>query len=181
MYDTWVTSPEPVYPADPVDVEPARPDAVVDDSGWTALSDGAYEDAVRRFGDESLANPMRAEPKVGYALADAALGHFELAARSVNSGLWLERDGVRDLKIDDSLGPLVRDLIGQFASARPDQVSEADAAFMVAALHYLLREVEAAHKTITAAVENGDRRPGTLNLLDLINDERKPATVQPHP
>ena len=86
---------------------------------------------------------------------------------------------MRDLKLDDSLRPLVRDLIDQFASARPDQISEADSAFMIAALQYLLRDTEAAHETIIAAIENGDRRPGTLNLLDLINEERKPLTVLP--
>jgi hypothetical protein len=172
---------ETAYPTAPVEVAPIVPGIIVDDSGWTAILNGAYEEAARRFGDESLAQSMRAEPRIGYALASAALGHYGRAARSVHRGLWLDRDGVRDLNVDESLRPFLGDLIGQFAPARPNQVSERDAAFMVAALHYLLRDVGAAHETIAAAIDQGDRRPGTTILLDLINEERRPVDVQPQP
>ena len=171
VYDTWVATAEPVDTFDPVEQDGIGYVAP-DDVGWTALLEGRLEEAVRQFGAASRAQPQSGEPRVGYALASAASDHFERAVRAMRYAFWLDPDGVRELIFDDALDPLVRTLSTRFAFMAADEIDEADAAFMVGALHYLLRENEAAHEAVTLLIRTGDRKPGTSNLVDLISAER---------
>ena len=107
------------------------------------------------------------------ALGKEAL-HLDRAVRTMRSAFWFDPDGARDLLIDDPLRPRVRKLIDRFTHVPAGQVVEADATFMVAALHYLLREFDVAHETITAAI--GDNRPETMNLRNLIAEKRQQVT-----
>ncbi len=63
-------------------------------------------------------------------------------------------------------------MIGRYQPAPQDGVRHADAAFMLAALHYLLDEMPAADDAIERAIQNGDQRASTASLRHLIGRAR---------
>ncbi len=55
-------------------------------------------------------------------------------------------------------------------------VTNAEAAFMLASLHYLLGDTDSARTAIDRAIADGDRSSGTGNLKRLIDTDPAPDT-----
>ena len=160
------------YVAPPAVTPPAgqgSPGRSTGENGWTLLGEGRYEQALRQFGHESQLNPQRGEPKVGYALSSALAGRLERGVWAMRRAFSTDPHGVHYVSIDEKLRPSVQKLAGHYGYAEGQGPS--DGPFMAAALHFLVRENEAAHDAITAAVAAGDRKSSTLNLQRLIEDE----------
>ena len=85
-------------------------------------------------------------------------------------GLQIDSNVLHYIHLDDQLRPLARRLVDTYARD-PDQ------AFMVAALHYLLRDRGAAQEAIHRAGRDG--AASTKNLARLIG-EMPGATKVPH-
>ena len=130
-------------------------------SGWVHLREGRPAKALDVFAREAPHHPSDGAIKVGYALATAARGDRSRGAWAMRRALLTDPNALHYIHLDDKLRPLVRRLISAYAHSPPDT-------FMLAALHYLLRDGEAARKAIHQA--SGDRAASTKNLARLIGE-----------
>ncbi len=167
-------------PTQPVPVPEPTPVAVPIDSegeGWSHLTAGEYNDALRYFGAQSEANGDRGGPKVGYSLASAFVGDFGRSVWAMRRAFRTDAHGVHYVRIDEQLRDRMLKLIAQFEHADGLQLTRADSAFMVSALHFLQRDIESARVAIAKALAAGDNKSSTLNLQGLIEDEDQPTPV----
>ena len=70
--------------------------------------------------------------------------------------------------IDDGLRPLIRTLVERYDGVSATNGDTRDISFMLASLHYLLRDLDHARSAIEGALEEGDRRESTANLARQI-------------
>lgn len=143
----------------------------VDGSGWAQLADGQYTLALSAFAAEATSQPKTGRPKVGYALSAAAAGDLRRGVWAMRRALEIDPDSLHYLTVDESLRPRIEQLITRYQT-NPDLTSGiADAAFMLASLHYLLGNANSARGQADLAVAAGDRRSSTVNLERLIDKE----------
>ena len=140
---------------------------------WDLLSAGRARDARREFAILALNSPQDARPKAGFALATALLGNHETAMWAMRRAMQLDAASLQELTIDQRLARQIRGLIArndyeQVAGAEPS----VDSLFMAAALHYLLRDADAARAAITAAIQRGDTDASTKALMDRLRHGR---------
>ncbi len=139
-------------------------------SGWAYLREGRPDKALQVFAREAPLHANDGVLKVGYALASAARGDRSRGVWAMRRALQIDPNVLHYIHLDDQLRPLVRRLVDTYARY-PDQ------AFMVAALHYLLRDRGAAQKAIHHAARDG--AASTKNLARLIG-EMPGAKKVPH-
>ncbi len=137
-------------------------------AAWTLLATDRPADALREFGRHAGSDPDNGVPKVGYALASAMTGDR-------TSGVWAMRRALRShpqslqyVTINEQLRPKIEHIAYQFEQALDYAAQDPDAAFMVAALHHLLRNTEKAHHAIERAIRDGDHSVSAKNLRQLI-------------
>ncbi len=143
----------------------------VSGGGWALLSDGQYSQALRRFLVEAENNPSKGTPKVGYALASAGLGNLSRAVWAMRRAFSHDPDSVHYVVIDERLRPRVQHLVEQYDAILERTAHNSEAAFMLAALNYLLGDIESARTAIDLAIEDGGRNSSTTNLKRLIDKE----------
>ncbi len=85
--------------------------------------------------------------------------------------LEIDPNSIHYVTIDVLLRPRIELLIARYQT-NPDRTSgNADTAFMLASLHYLLGNAKSARSQADLAVAASDRRSSTVNLERLIDKE----------
>ena len=151
-------APRPQFPA-PDETSFARTNRA-----WSLLRDGQPRPARRDFAVLALRTSEDVIPRVGFALASAALGDDRTAIWAMRRAFEMDALAVGDLPVDDALAARVRALIWRYAGRGDDP----EALFMVAALAFLAGDEELAVSAIGEAIERGDAAPSTHALGDLL-------------
>ena len=164
--------------SDPLTVQP-QGDA--SKQGWQLLAAGKYDQSLSAFSEAASAAPQQGAAKVGYALASAAAGRLERGVWAMRRAFRVDPDAMGNLQIDGQLAPTLRQLAERYAYVPKDFADEAGAAFMTAALHYLLHDPAEAQAALELAEQLGDHKQSTKQLKQLIGQrqEHKPAS-DPH-
>lgn len=135
-------------------------------SGWALLEDGEARKALQVFTDEARSNPDAGMPKVGYALAAAALGDWKRGVWAMRRAARIDADALHYVAIGGELRQVVSRLIEDYGDEQYHRLPTKDAAFMRAALYYLLHEIAFARE----ALQTRDNRESTRNLSRLIEE-----------
>ncbi len=161
--------------ADPGDTAP--PAAAPDDTGaslghgWGQLADGRYSQALSTFSREALSDPRNGGSTVGFALSAAAMGDLARGVWAMRRAVRLDPDAMHYVTIDAALRPRLEELVTHYRGNAYPAVDSAEAAFMLASLHYLLGDIDSAKSAIVLAVAEGDRDSSTANLRHLVDQE----------
>ncbi len=147
-----------------------RPESIAPDKdlGWRLLSDGDFSEALRRFADRARRNPTHGAPKVGYALSYAVIGDLGQGVWAMRRAFRVDPESTHYVVIDGRLRPMIRTLVERYQGASAPNGGAKDAAFMLASLHYLLRDLDHARSAIERAIEEGDRTESFANLARQI-------------
>ncbi len=143
----------------------------VDSPGWGLLAADRPADALSVFANEAQRNPTRGMPKLGYALAAAQLGDLDKGVWAMRRALRYDPDALHYFTAGQQLRPKIHHLIGRYENRLESASYNPDAAFMLAALHYLVRDTDAARAAINLAIRQADRSSSAANLKRLIDAE----------
>lgn len=88
----------------------------------------------------------------------------------------IDPHGVHNVHVDGRLRPTMDKMISQHEYRVMTDIRQPDAEFMVAALHFLLREIEALQKVMELAIILDDRKTSAINLKRLIQDKAQKAS-----
>ncbi len=148
----------------------------LDGGGWARLAEGRYSQALSIFAAETGNRPNAGRPKVGYALSTAAGGDLRRGVWAMRRALRIDPESMHYMTIDEPLRARVAQLITRYRDNAGPAIRNADAAFMLASLHYLLGDNDSARTAIDLAVADGDRSSSTGNLKRLIGVDLTPDT-----
>jgi len=142
-------------------------------NGWTLLGNNQASAALTDFGRQAQASPSKGQPKVGYALASADLGRLDKGIWAMRRALRTDPNALHYVTLDQQLDAKVEQIIRQYEKKLVYSASDSDAAFMLASLHYLRRDIEAARTNIDQAMLARRSSTSTRNLKDLIDKEKQ--------
>ncbi len=145
---------------------------------WALLNGAEAGHALRAFAELAPQRPGDATIKAGFALSAAMLGQHDIAIWTMRRAVSADAPTLRSLPIEETLENRMRGLIGHYGYEATEPAANVDAMFMMAALHYLLGEDDAALSAIDEAVERGDRSAGTNALYELLAPQQGPPA--PH-
>ncbi len=138
-------------------------DAAADDHGvaateavWGLLGRGRSAEALTAF--SRIGQTIRAAgvPKIGAALALGMLRQYDRAAWAMRRAVRLDPEAVAHVPVDDALAERLDRLVQAYRRNEHHGVLAKDATFMLAVLHGLRTEWDAAHEMIDLAREVGD-------------------------
>ena len=136
--------------------------------GWKQLANGKIERAKESFSRLLRKSPKSGLPRVGLSLSAAIGGDYDKATHEMRLAFVQDPDGAGDLpskrRLRERLGVLVDYYQGLVIRDRND----ADSAFMLAALSYLLNDSKSAVTAIRAAIDHGDDSTIARNLKKLL-------------
>ncbi len=141
-------------------------------NGWSLLGNNQASAALADFGRQAQASPSKGDPKVGYALASADLGHLDKGVWAMRRALKIDPNALHYVALDQHLDAKVQQIIQQYEKQQAYSSRDADTAFMLASLHFLRRDMKAARNHIHQAMRAEDRSTSTINLRALIDKER---------
>ena len=136
------------------------------DNGWDLLAGDRAGDALHHFSAAAQANPASGLPKVGLAMAAADLGHLGRGVRAMRRAMRVDPDAIHYVDGQNGLRYKVEHLIQRYQGSDLYSAGDADAYFMLAALHYILDDLQASKKY---AEQAGDGATSTRNLYRLID------------
>jgi len=139
-----------------------------DPGGWRPLADGRYVQALTVFAGAARRAPGDGAPKVGFALSAAGSGDLGRGVWAMRRALRIDPKALAYIGVDTGVRERIAAIAADYADAGPG--SAPDAAFMAAALNYLLGDLKAAAAALDRAQAGGDGSPSTGNLRDLIED-----------
>jgi len=142
-------------------------------NGWTLLGNNQASAALSDFGKQAQASPSKGDPKVGYALASADLGRLDKGVWAMRRALRTDPNALHYLALDQNMDTKVEQIIRQYEKKLAYSASDADAAFMLASLHYLQRDIKAARSNIDQAMLTRHISTSTKNLHALIDKEQQ--------
>ena len=108
--------------------------------------------------------------KVGYALAAAFLQNDATAVWAMRRAFRMDASAVHYAPIDAALQDQIRSLIGRYAYESQHVENRRDAAFMTAALHFILHEHAEAIAAAKSAIDQGDTDDSTSRLLEILDE-----------
>lgn len=145
------------------------------DLGWRLLEQNSAREALDVFAIQVGQHPKDGIPKVGYALSAAMQRDLNKAAWAMRSAFSIDPDSLQYLRIDASLRTGIDMLLDEYHN----QLNYAqgnrhfDVVFMIAALNYLIQEIDAARAAIEESVSKlGDSSPSAVNLQRLVTDNK---------
>lgn len=145
-------------------------------SGWDLLKAGRAGEALHRFGAAVRANPSDGIPKVGFSLAAANLGHLGEAVWVMRRALLTDPGSLDRIDGAATLQTGMEEVILRYRDTDLFRSGDADVYFMLAALYYMLDDLEASKKYVEKA---GDGTASSRNLYRLIEGRvaahRRPA------
>ena len=144
---------------------------------WALLATDRPQDALQEFALQAAGEPTKGAPKIGYALASAMAGDLAKGAWTMRRALHIDADAMHYVEIDQQLRPRVEQLAGEYQEAQDPPTANPDMTFMLAALHYLLGNVDAAHDAMRRLVHEGDSNTSARNLRQLIEKEKEIAAT----
>ncbi len=139
--------------------------------GWSLLGNNQASAALSDFGRQAQAFPAKGDPKVGYALASADLGRLDKGVWAMRRALRVDPHALHYISLDERLNNKVEQIIRQYEKKSAYSDRDYDTAFMLASLHYLRRDIHAAHSFIDQAVLARHHSSSTKNLKALIDEE----------
>jgi hypothetical protein len=139
--------------------------------GWNLLREDRAAEALQAFGYYAQANPSEGMPKVGYALALAELGRLEKGIRAMRRALQENPEALPYVAIDEKLRPKVERTKGRYEQADRFFENDPGGSFMLAALYYLLDDLDAAQKAMERNIDSSDTSTSAKNLKRLIEEE----------
>ncbi|MFO8012065.1 MAG: hypothetical protein R6X20_02050 [Phycisphaerae bacterium] len=148
--------PEPYVPHERIEEVPADHGAAASEQALALLSRGRASEALTAFSRLSQTYRAAGVPKIGVALSLAMLEQFDRAAWAMRRALRLDAGAVDHVPVDEALAERLDRLVLQYRRSDQHAVLAKDAAFMLAVLHALLGEPDAAREMIGLAVEVGD-------------------------
>ena len=137
---------------------------------WSKLSDGEADAALRAFSTISKSSPDDTLAKVGYALAAVFLEDDSTAIWAMRRAFRMDASAVHYAPIDAALQDQIHRLIGRYAYELQPVEDRRDAAFMTAALHFILHEHAEATAAAESAIDQGDTDDSTRYLLDTLHE-----------
>jgi len=150
--------------------------------GWTLLGNNQASAALTDFGRQAQAAPSKGGPKVGYALASADLGRLDRGVWAMRRALRIDPEALHYVALDRHMDAKVDQIIhqyqnrqyrnGRYRNKQAYSTRDADAAFMLASLHYLKRDIKAARTNINQAMLAHHVSTSTKNLRTLIDKEK---------
>ena len=149
----------------PADTSHNAPNHSSKGQGWEELANGSYSAARSIFAAEVQRRPERGTPKVGYALAAAAGGDLVRSSWAMRRAFRIDPSSIKYAQVDDPLRAQIGLLLDRYLARRGET---RDAAFMVAALYYLLGDADSARGAMDWAVQHGDSSLSLQNLGNLI-------------
>lgn len=145
------------------------------DLGWRLLAQNSPKEALDVFAVQAGQRPQDGVLKVGYALSAAMQRDLNKAAWAMRGAFRIDPDSLHYLKIDASLRSSIDTLLDEYHN----QLNYAqgnrhfDVAFMIAALNYLIHEIDAARAAIEESVDKlGDNTPSAINLQRLVANNK---------
>jgi hypothetical protein len=143
---------------------------------WAVLGRGDGRAAEDRFSTLALAYLTHGRPKAGFALSRALQGQDGDAVWNMRRAVSIDGASLRDVPMTDALEAALRGLLARYAADEGHDLGVADATFMTAALHYVLRELDEAREATHAAImqhRDADQRipQSALRLLMLIRED----------
>jgi len=140
--------------------------------GWNLLRDDRPAEALQAFGHYAQANPAEGIPKVGYALALAELGRLlDKGIRAMRRALQENPEALPYVAIDGKLRPKVERAKKRYEQSDKFFGNDPGGSFMLAALYYLLDDMDAAQKAMERNTDSYDTSTSTKNLKRLIEEE----------
>ena len=139
--------------------------------GWARLAEGRYSHALSIFTAEASSRPRDGGPKVGYAMSAAGTGDLQRGVWAMRRALRIDPDSMHYVTVDGSLRQQVEHLVTQYRHNPGNRLDDAEAAFMLASLHYLLGDAASARASYDVAVASGDKSLSTTNLERLIDSK----------
>jgi len=144
-------------------IPPEALDAAATDHGaaatqpvWDLLREGRSAEALTAFSQVGQAIRAAGVPKIGAALSLAMLEQFDRGAWAMRRAVRLDPEAVAHVPVDDALRERLDRLVQQYRRSEHHGILAKDATFMLAVLHGLCGEWDAAHEMIDLAREVGD-------------------------
>ncbi len=160
-----------IYPSySSADTRGGDKEHAINGQGWTLLAQGRPSDALLAFGRQAVNNPAKGGPKVGYALAAASTGDLVRGTWAMRRAMRIDSAALHYITLDDALRPRVAELITRYAPELERSGSSQETAFMLASLHYLNGDTDAARVSISMAIDSGDRSESSTRLKTLIEE-----------
>jgi hypothetical protein len=139
--------------------------------GWNLLREDRPAEALQAFGHYAQANPSEGMPKVGYALALAELGRLDKGIRAMRRALQENPEALPYMAIDEKLRPKVERTAARYEQAEQFSGNDPGGSFMLAALYYLLDDMDTAQKAMERNIDSYDTSTSAKNLKRLIEEE----------
>ena len=142
---------------------------VMNNEGWRLLAQNRASEALTFFAGQAGRYQKDGVPKVGYALSTAMEGDLDRAAWAMRRAFRIDPSNLHYVNFVQPLRISVNKLIGEY-NARLEYAGGAgnpDAAFMIAALNYLLHDENAARIAIKEVM--GQARDNTQSAQNLHN------------
>ena len=139
--------------------------------GWNLLREDRPAEALQAFGHYAQANPTEGTPKVGYALALAELGRLDNGIRAMRRALQENPEALPYVAIDGKLRPKLERVKGRYEQSEQFFGNDPGGSFMLAALYYLLDDMDAAQKAMERNIDSYDTSTSAINLKRLIEEK----------
>lgn len=152
-------------------IEKGAGNNVTGNLGWQLLAQNNAKVALGVFAGQAGRHQEDGVPKVGFALSTAMQGDLDRAVWAMRRAFSIDPNSLHYVNIEQSLRVSIDNLIAEFnlRLRNSDGNRYSDAAFMVAALNYLIHNDEAARVAIEEAVgKAGDSSQSALNLRNLV-------------
>lgn len=145
------------------------------DLGWRLLAQNSLREALDVFAAQTGQRPQDGVLKVGYALSAAMQRDLNKAAWAMRGAFRVDPYSLHYLKIDASLHSSIDTLLDEYRNhlnyAQGNR--HIDVAFMIAALNYLIHDIDAARAAIEDSVDKlGDSKPSAINLQRLVANNK---------
>ncbi|MEE9494053.1 MAG: hypothetical protein V3W04_11815 [Gammaproteobacteria bacterium] len=139
-----------------------------EDAGWRLLAKNKPRKALNIFSKQAQRNQKDGAFKVGYALSMAMLGNLNKATWAMRRAFRVDPESLHYIDFKHSLKSRMHRLIKKYEQRLDTAGYQSDAAFMIAALHYLLHDNDRAYRAIKRATDAHDNALSTKNLYRLI-------------
>jgi hypothetical protein len=138
--------------------------------GWYLLKKDRAEEALKVFSRLAQASPSRGAAKVGYSIASAELGKLDKGIWAMRRALRTDPDALHYVTIDDELRPKVEQAAERYEWSSQDSENDPGGTLMLAALYYLLDDVDAAREAMERNIMAYDTSTSAENLKRLIEE-----------
>jgi hypothetical protein len=143
--------------------------SIQEHNGWELLADGRASLALDAFAQQTQRNPKFGGPIIGYALSVATAGDLYFGVWEMRRALRTNPSSLQAFELPQKLRPTLETLIEKFKAEHLNKNRKADVSFMLAALHYLIQNTDAAKAAIDLAIQERDLSQSALNLKRIID------------